>query len=320
MASGDQYTGRTIHEALIKATLAACKPCCGGGSGSGSGDWDGSYTDCLCAVENYQFNPEDPVKPIQPACAYYPTVIYYITDLSGDCSSCYLSSMDLTTYPCGGAAPITVTATAATMTSYCEGQQRIVLRWCQNITTPVTFEGRWIPLCDLTVTFSNGSVVTFRRYIQVVLTIECGTCGEIDASSFEWPEGFDYTDWLGLQLATPGTVTINRFVQWVPVGGSLTAPFTTVSAGLLPSEGGSAGINIPCYPQVGAFYGINGGRIYFQIPSTSISACTDLVLKTVSYSPISQWTQSLFCCSTNLFDNTVTGCCVPTAERLVCPC
>jgi len=48
MASGDQYTGRTIHEALIKATLATCKPCCGGGSGSGDGSGGGGPSLAIC--------------------------------------------------------------------------------------------------------------------------------------------------------------------------------------------------------------------------------------------------------------------------------
>jgi len=87
MASGDQYTGRTIHEALIKATLAACKPCCGGsgsgsGSGAGSGSGGGYITDSCCENEWVLGCPANLNVSLTINCASFGTIAVAIPNVS----------------------------------------------------------------------------------------------------------------------------------------------------------------------------------------------------------------------------------------------
>lgn len=212
--SGNSYTASTQEEAIIKAMVELCKPCCD------NGDWNGTYTDCRCAYP-WEFNEADPVPPPQPAGGFFPTVVYYEADFTGDCNNCFTTDV----CPCYYTdAPLFnpefpyASVVSSTVVSYCSGKKRIPLRACFPALFPTSYSNI-IPICDVTFTVSSGFgfyyTFTIRKWMKLGLDVTCSSCVVIDyemVADRGWPE-----EWIGLEYCSPATFTFAADMFWSPV-------------------------------------------------------------------------------------------------------
>lgn len=321
-------SGLSMNQKKGLAALLACKPCCDGGSGSGSGSGSSSatieYTDCRCAYP-YTFSLEDPQPPPQPAGGYFPTILYYLADLDGGSCDCFTTPPWTDVTDCESI--IGFGLSANTSVSYCSRSLNIPLKLCSSY----VYESDEIPLCDTTYTVtqtpSGGTSYTFtiRRFMKVVVTLECSSCLIIDddflINNLFADSGLDpetiyelYGDWIGLEYCYPATATINRTAFYRVLSQDPSMPNTLyTSFGSLTDRFGT--YNPEACELWGTFAPATGGRIKFGVDG-AFGFCTDIVLSQLADS----FSQDIYCCTSNNFTTpAVSDCCKPTIEKLYIP-
>lgn len=323
-------SGLNMKQKKALAALLACRPCCEGGSGSGSGTGTPvQYTSCRCGYP-WTLNESDPQPPPQPAGGYFPTIIYHDADYTGDCN-CHQLVPVTDTVPCP---PFALAATGSTtVSSYCSSYKRIPLYYCPGyLGSGIQYDSGAVPLCDYTFTtrnrFTGASLDSFtiRRFIQIIVTVECTECENIDGAWLA-DRGLDpelYESWIGLEYCPPATATVNRIIRYKTVSQSLSGGADMLYLDAIPTVATGGDMGLPCdLPPCGTpatLCDADGGRVRTRQVGVGQVYCTDINLlpSTGTYN----FSMSLYCCtSANPFPSSLTApCCIPTNERLVVPC
>lgn len=342
-------TGGTKEAAILGAMMKLCKPCCGYGGGSAGIQ----YTDCRCAYPYQLFdgdgNPQPPGNPPpQPAGGYFPTIMYYQADLDGGTCSCYNTTESNLSYCNGPVTPVVycTTFSSATSVGYCGRSVNIPLKLCPLAPDYPCIPGAYcyqsddIPLCDITITFSNGWTITVRRFLKIDVTVTCSSCVIIDEAWIidrfrdSYPDLDNeqiiemYASWVGLEYCEPSVITTSRAILYRALSNNATAfgehiPVRSIGTGVGGCGGGKLeeGEGITYNPaacavqQLGAGgYGA-GGQIEFA--KEGYYCCTNLVIECASQIVQSQ---TFFCCYTNdLAGSFSTRCCKPINEKIYVP-